>query len=192
MLSRLNQLNDAVTKAKMARVQKETQYSQVKSLMPAVGLDAVPVDSIPLVAQNTQIQSLKGKLLDLQHQKIQLSERYGEKHPDFIKVNASLASAEKQLEAETRKAVQNARNEYEQAVTQERVMQESLNEAKRAASDLGRKGVDYSVLQRNAESNQRVYDQLITREKELRVVANSRTNNVRVVDRAQTPGGAWG
>jgi capsular exopolysaccharide synthesis family protein len=46
-------------------------------------------------------------------------------------------------------------------------------------------------LQRNAESNQRAYDLLITREKELRVFANSRTNNVRVVDRAQVPGGPY-
>jgi capsular exopolysaccharide synthesis family protein len=70
-------------------------------------------------------------------------------------------------------------------------MQEALNEAKVAATDLGRKGVDYSVLQRNADSNQRIYDQLITREKELRVVANSRTNNVRVVDQASVPGSPY-
>ena len=43
------------------------------------------------------------------------------------------------------------------------------------------------MLQREAESNRTVYNQLLTREKELRVVANSRTNNVRVVDRAQVP-----
>src|SRR6185436_7588310 len=110
------------------------------------------------------------------------------RYPDLIKVNTSLASAKQQLQAEIRRAVQNAKNEYEQAVLNERQLQSSLNEAKAAASDLGRKGVDYSVLQRNAESNQRVYDQLVTREKELRVIANSRTNNVRVVDKAEVPG----
>jgi hypothetical protein len=47
------------------------------------------VDSIPLVAQNAQIQNLKGKLLDLQHQKVQLSERCDEKHPALQNVNAS-------------------------------------------------------------------------------------------------------
>jgi capsular exopolysaccharide synthesis family protein len=47
--------------------------------------------------------------------------------------------------------------------------------------------VDYSALVREAESNRAVYSQLLTREKELRVVANSRTNNVRVVDRAEIP-----
>jgi capsular exopolysaccharide synthesis family protein len=184
VVARLTALNEQATKARTDRITKESLWKQIQ----AAGQD---VDSISSVIANTAVQSLKSQVGALQQERSRMAERYGEKHPDFIKVNASLASAEQQLETETRKAVQNARNEYEQAVTQERVMQASLNEAKNAASDLGRKGVDYSVLQRNAESNQRVYDQLITREKELRVVANSRTNNVRVVDRAPVPGGPY-
>ena len=65
-------------------------------------------------------------------------------------------------------------------------MQGQLNESKRQATALGRKGVDYAVLLREAESNRTIYNQLLTREKELRVVANSRTNNVRVVDKARS------
>ena len=67
-------------------------------------------------------------------------------------------------------------------------MQAQLNDAKKQATSLGRKGVDYAVLLREAESNRTIYNQLVTREKELRVVANSRTNNVRVVDKAEVPG----
>jgi len=44
-------------------------------------------------------------------------------------------------------------------------------------------------MEREAKSNREVYQSLLTREKELRVSANSRTNNVRVVDRAETPRG---
>jgi capsular exopolysaccharide synthesis family protein len=62
-----------------------------------------------------------------------------------------------------------------------------LNEAKAAATNLSRKGVDYAALVREAETNAKVYSDLLTREKELRVVANSRTNNIRIVDKAQVP-----
>jgi capsular exopolysaccharide synthesis family protein len=184
VVARLTSLNESTTKARTERIQKESLWKQIQ----AAGQD---VDAISSVLANSAVQSLKGQVASLQQERSRIAERYGEKHPDFIKINASLASAQQQLKSEISKAVLNAKNEYEQAVTQERVLQESLNEAKQAASDLGRKGVDYSVLQRNAESNQRVYDQLITREKELRVVANSRTNNVRVVDRATVPGGPY-
>ncbi len=187
VLSRLNQLNDAVTKAKMARVQKETQYSQVKSLMPAVGVDAVPVDSIPLVAQNAQIQNLKGKLVELQHQKVQLSERYGEKHPALQNVNAQVQDTQRQLNLEVTKALQNVKNEYDTAVLEERTLSQNLEAAKADVQDLSRKSVGYNVMEREAKSNRQVYESLLQREKELRVSSNSRANNVRLVDRAEVP-----
>jgi capsular exopolysaccharide synthesis family protein len=184
VVARLTSLNESVTKARTDRIQKESLWKQIQS----AGDD---VDSISSVLANSSVQALKGQVATLEQERSRMAERYGERYPDLIKVNASLASARKQLQDEIRKAAQNAKNEYEQAVLNERQLTAALNEAKQAASDLGRKGVDYSVLQRNAESNQRIYDQLITREKELRVVANSHTNNVRVVDRASVPGSPY-
>jgi polysaccharide biosynthesis transport protein len=187
VLSRLNQLNDAVTRAKMTRVQKETQYSQIKALLPSVGLDTVPVDSVPLVAQNAQIQSLKGKLIDLQHQKVQLSERYGEKHPALLNVVAQIQDTQRQLNLEVTKALQSVKNDYDTAVLEERTLSQNLEAAKADVQDLSRKSVGYNVMEREAKSNRQVYESLLQREKELRVSSNSRSNNVRLVDRAEVP-----
>ncbi|HYE87117.1 MAG TPA: polysaccharide biosynthesis tyrosine autokinase [Vicinamibacterales bacterium] len=178
---RLNQLNDAVTRAKTERIQKESLWKQIQ----AAGQD---VDTISSVVNNTFIQSLKGQIATLTQERTRVSGRYGPQHPEFIKVNSQLANVQSQLDAEIKKALVTAKNEYDAAVTNERVMTESLNEAKSAASALSRKGVDYSVMQREAETNREIYNQLLTREKEIRVLANSRTNNVRVVDRADVPG----
>ena len=187
VLSRLNQLNDAVTKAKMARVQKESQFSQIKTLMPSVSVDAVPVDSIPLIAQNAQIQNLKSKLIELQHQKVQLSERYGDKHPALQNAIAQLADTQRQLNLEVIKALQSVKNDYDTAVLEERTLSQNLEAAKADAQDLSRKSVGYNVMEREAKSNRQVYESLLQREKELRVSSNSRSNNVRVVDRAEVP-----
>lgn len=181
VVARLQQLNEALTKARTDRIQKEGVWRQVQ----AAGQD---IDSLSSVIANQMVQQLKTQVGQLQQERVRISDRYGEKHPEFIKNATQLANAERQLEAEIKRAAQNARSDYDAAVTQERVLAESLNEAKGAATALGRKGVDYSVLQREAESNRQIYNQLLTREKELRVVANSRTNNVRIVDRAQVPG----
>jgi succinoglycan biosynthesis transport protein ExoP len=187
VLSRLNQLNDAVTKAKMVRVQKESQFSQIKTLMPSVSVDAVPVDSIPLIAQSAQIQNLKGKLIDLQHQKVQLSERYGDKHPALQNANAQLQDTQRQLNLEVIKALQSVKNDYDTAVLEERTLSQNLEAAKADAQDLSRKSVGYNVMEREAKSNRQVYESLLQREKELRVSSNSRSNNVRIVDRAELP-----
>lgn len=180
ILARLTQSNEAVTTARLERIQKEGLWRQLQD----AGTD---VDSISSVLNNTYIQSLRASVNTLQQDRSRASERYGEKHPDYQKAVTALANAERTLDSEIRKAVQNAKNEFDAAVTQERELQRQLSEAKVAATELGRKGVNYAVLSREAESNRTVYNQLLTREKELRVVANSRTNNVRVVDRAEVP-----
>jgi capsular exopolysaccharide synthesis family protein len=184
VLSRLNSLNDAVLKARTTRIEKESVHNQLKSLSSATA-----ADSIPAVAQNPQVQLHKSQLADLQRQKAQLAERYGDKHPDIIKINAQLADAQRQLDAETAKALQSVKNEYERALLEERTLSANLEEAKRDVQELGRKSVSYNVLEREARSNRTVYEALLQRENELRVSSNSRANNVRVVEHAEIPKG---
>ena len=181
VVARLTSANEAATRARLDRIQKEGLWRQIEG----AGND---IESITSVLNNPQIQTLRTAINQAQQDKARLAERYGDKHPDYQKALTTLANSERQLQEETRKARQNAKSEYEAAIVQEREMQGQLNESKGQATALGRKGVDYAVLLREAESNRTVYNQLLTREKELRVVANSRTNNVRVVDKALPPG----
>ncbi|MGB7218040.1 MAG: polysaccharide biosynthesis tyrosine autokinase [Vicinamibacterales bacterium] len=182
VLARLNQLNELVTRAKTQRIQREALYNQVKSIAGG----AAP-DSIPVIAQNPNVQSLKNKLIGLQQDKVRLLERYGDKHPQVVSVNASLQDTQRQLDQETARAVQSVRNEFETSVLEERTFSQNLEAAKTEASDLNRKGIGYGVMEREAQSNRQVYEALLQREKELRVASNSRANNVRLVDRAEVP-----
>jgi len=182
VLSRLNQLNDTATHARSNRVQKESLYNQVKAISSGGNPDAIPV-----IATNAGVQAARVKLVELQRQKVQLLERYGDKHPRVLDVNAQLDDAQKQLDIAISGAVQSVRNEYETAVIEEQTFAKNLEGAKSDATALNRKGIGYGVMEREAKSNREVYQSLLTREKELRVSANSRTNNVRVVDRAEIP-----
>lgn len=184
VLSRLNALNDALLRARTARIEREAVYSQVRNVT-----DPTSADAINVVGQNSQIQTLKLRLADLQQQKVQMSERYGDRHPEMVKVNASLADAQRQLELETQKALQSVRNEYERAQLEEQTLSSNLDQAKRDVQDLSRKSVAYNVMEREARSNRTVYEALLQREKEMRVSSNSRANNVRVIDHAELPGG---
>ena len=166
VVARLNQLNDVVTKAKTTLVQKESLYNQVKSLSPG----ASP-ETIPAILQNQYIQSLKTQVAELERDRANLSERYGDRHPEIIKVNASIKDATRQLELELAKAIDAIRNDYQAALAEERALAGSLEEQKGAAMSLGRKSVSYTVLEREAQSNRQVYENLLSREKELQVLA---------------------
>jgi capsular exopolysaccharide synthesis family protein len=182
VLSRLNALNDAATRARTTRVQKESLYNQVKAIASGTAPDAIPI-----IAQNPNVQAAKSKLSDLQREKVRLLERYADKHPQVINVNASLQDAQRQADLAIASAVQSVRNEYETAVLEEQTLSKNLEGAKGEATDLNRKGIGYGVMEREAKSNREIYQSLLTRSKELKVSANSRTNNVRVVDRAEVP-----
>jgi capsular exopolysaccharide synthesis family protein len=179
---RLTQLNDAMIRARTTKAQKEALYNQVRSMAATTSPDAIPA-----IAQNPTIQGLKTKVADLAQQRAQLSEKFGDKWPAVQSVNANLQEARNQLEAETAKALQSIKNDYETAVLEERTLAGNLEAAKGDAQDLSRKSVSYNVMEREAKSNRQVYESLLAREKELSVASNSRANNVRVVDRAEVP-----
>src|SRR5689334_3196287 len=121
IVSRLNQLNDAVTRARTERVQKESLYNQVK----AISTGTTP-DAIPAIATNASVASAKAKLVELQRDKARLLERYAEKHPQVINVNAALQDAQRQVDFEIARAVQSVKNEYETAVLQEQTLARNL------------------------------------------------------------------
>jgi polysaccharide biosynthesis transport protein len=183
IIANLTASNEAATKARLDRIAKEGLWRQIEEAQKSKD-----VESITSVIGNPQIQNLRGQVNATEQEVARLADRYSERHPDRLKAQTTLDNAKRQLDDEIRKAVLNAKNEFDNAVRQERELQAQLSDSKSRATALGRKGVDYAVLLREAESNRTVYNQLLTREKELRVVANSRTNNVRLVDRAQTPG----
>ncbi len=183
VVARLNQLNDAATRAKTARVQKEALYNQVMAL----GGSASP-ETLPAILQNQYIQAIKTQLADLERERANLSERYGERHPEIIKINASIRDASRQLQSELAKSIEAIKNDYQSAVTEEKTLAAALDEQKGAAMALGRKSVSYTVLEREAQSNRQVYENLLQREKEVQVLASSRGNNVRLMEYAEVPG----
>jgi polysaccharide biosynthesis transport protein len=183
VVSRLNHLNDAVTKAKTNRLQKQALYQQVRRLDPM----SVDVDAVPVIAQHPTIITLRTQVAGLEAQMARVSSRYGPKHPEYQKLEAALANATRQLRLETANVVDSIRSDYQVALSEENSLSASLEAQKGEAMDLNRKSVSYVVLQRQAESERLVYQQLLQQEKELRVIANSRANNVQVMDRAQVP-----
>ena len=182
VIARLNQLNEAATRARTNRAQKESLYRRLDSLGPS----AAP-DTVPGILQNSYIQTLKAQVAELERRRALLSERYGDKHPEILTINASLDDANRTLRLELAKAVDAIRHDYESAMLEERTLASALDEQKDLATDLDRKSVAYTVLQRDAESNRELYLTLLRREKELQVLANSRGNNVRIVERATIP-----
>src|SRR3954454_3707009 len=182
VVQRLADLNAAATKAKTGRIEREAQYSQLKSLQ---GTPAV--DTFPAVLANDYIQKLKSDIGDLQRQQAQLADKYGERHPELMKIRSAIESTQAKYDTEVSKVIQSVKAEYDAALAQERSLVGALEGQKSEALGLNRKGIEYSVLSREAESNRQVYEALLQRTKETGISGELKTSNIRVVDSAELP-----
>lgn len=182
VVQRLTELNSALTKAKTERINKEAAYNQLKAAEAAGTLD-----SFPTILANEYVQKLRMDLSDLQRQQAQLADRYGERHAEVIKNRTAIQGAEAKLRSELSKIVESVHSEYQAALSQEQSLQSALDGQKTEALSLNRKGIEYGVLQREADSNRQIYESLMQRTKETGITSESRTTNVRVVDSAVTP-----
>ena len=77
-IDRLKSLNDAVTKAKTTRLQKEALHRQLGNVTP----DTAGVDTFPGLAQNTTIQEIRQQLAQLNAEKARLLQTRTANHPD--------------------------------------------------------------------------------------------------------------
>ena len=164
-------------------MQKESQYTRVADLDP----DSDAAVTFPAIAQSAGVMQVTARLAQLESERVRLSGRYGERHPDIVKINSEIESAQLQVRTEVRRAIQAIETEYRSTLDEEQRLRREFDQQKLRAEDLSRKEVGYGVLERQSESNQRVYESLLQQQKELQVVANSRANNVQVMDRARVP-----
>lgn len=184
VVQRLNSLNDAVTRARTTRLSKETAFNQVRGANPAND----SIDAFPIIGANSAVVDAKNRLLAAEADKASLvSRNFGPEWPAMKTADAAIAAARRQLIAERTNVIESVKNQYNAAVAEERNLSASLEEAKGASMDLDRKSGDYRILQRKADSDRQVYQSLLGQQKELRVVANSRANNVQVMERADVP-----
>lgn len=182
-VQQITDLNAALIKAKTERITKESLFNQLQS-MQASGT----IDTFPAVLANEYIQGLKTNLAQLQREQAQLSERYGENHPEMIKIKSAVQAASAKLSGEIAKVVQGVNSEYRAALAQEQSLQGALNTQKAAALGQNKMSVTYSVLQREADSNRQIYESLLQQAKEAGISGERRATNVRVVDEAEVPG----
>jgi len=183
VVQKLGELNTAVTRAKMERLQKEAVDHQLS----AIEHDEAALETFPVVLSNAFIQRQKTELSELQQQQAQLSDRLGPSHPEMLKLQSAIQNAQLKLRAETANVVQAVHTDYQAAVTQEHSLVGALEQQKNEALSMNRKAIEYSVLAREVDSSKQIYDSLLQRSKETGVAGELKSSNIRVVDEAEQP-----
>jgi len=179
------ELQAAVTRAQADTIEKEAQFRQLL----AIQAHHEAVDSLPAIASNTYIQTLKTELTTLQRQLNQSAKELGDQHPEMIKLREAVRTTASKVQLETDNMVRSIRNDFERAQSRERALVSALERQKGEVQALNAKTVEYTALERQASSNREVLDKLLQRSREAALTGDVATSNAAIVDPAEVP--AW-
>jgi capsular exopolysaccharide synthesis family protein len=172
-------LNRALADATARRVAAEGAYRQ--------SLVAGPTSD---VAASTQM--LRQQLATVQADYQQKRTFLKPDHPDMLSLKAQIEELQRQIAQAGAQTSSGRTNtmlaDYRAAVSAERALQARVSQLKGAVLNLRGRSIQYTILQREVDTNRSLYDALLQRYKEIGVAGGIGMAPVSIVDRADPPG----
>ncbi len=187
--AKLDELNKELTAAESQRMEKESIYRLA---------DSGDTDSAAAVANGISgkvtgstsglLDKLQAAKADLNIQIAQFSTQFGPSYPKLAELNNQVKEIDSQIQSEMKKVSSRLRGDYMAALQRENMLRAALEEQKQQENKLNESAIEYSLLKRDFETNRTLYEGLLQKLKEAGVTAGLRSNNIRQVDIARTPG----
>lgn len=170
--------NIALNAAQQERIKAESLYLQ---LMSGHG------GELPQVLESSIIQSLRENKVKLESEYQDKLNTFKPSYPAMQELAARIEQVEAQLNKERQVVSNSIKASYQAAKAHEELIRDRFSASKRDMVDLQARGIEYSILKREADTNRELYDGLLQRLKEVGVAGGVGTNNISVVDKAEVP-----
>jgi capsular exopolysaccharide synthesis family protein len=174
----LVQLNTALAAATARRVAAEGAYRQ--------GLATGPTSDV-----NAAVLPLRQQLAQLQAQYQQKREFMKPEHPEMVSLKAQIDELSRQITGQVSQASSGRTNgllaDYRGALSAERALQARVSQLKGDVLNLRGRSIQYTILQREVDTNRSLYDALLQRYKQIGVAGGIGMAPVSIVDRAEVP-----
>lgn len=180
---KLSELSVELTRAETKRKELEALYQKVA----AFSGNLKDTESLPVVDSDPTLQALRKQTLEAEQNILELSKKFGEKHPAMKVARSDLAGLIDKRRVEVKRVVESIRNEFELARENEQSLRKRLTETKREALNLNEKFIQYEVLKRAVETNRQFYNALMTKTKEQSITEQIQSINVWVLEEAGMP-----
>ena len=191
VLTRLENLNEALIAAESNRILREAVYHASESGDPelisglagnsAVGASPAMTNSLAL------IQALRSQDAAVQAQIAEDDTKYGPAFPRLAELHAQLDGIEKSIQEEDRRIGARAHTDYEIALRAEESARKSFEKQKAVADQTNDKAIAYDLARQEADGSRSIYQGLLAKLKQAGVLEGLRSTNLTVVNPARVP-----
>jgi len=169
-------LNGALSSARSERIAAEQRFRQAQANR-----------STTEVLANSTVQTLTAQRAQLQAEYQQKLGLFKPEFPEMVQLRARIEALGRSIGQETGNVSSALRSEFAAAVARERALESRVNSLKAGLLNLRERSIQYTILQREVDTNRGLYDALLQRFKEVGVAGGVGANAVSVVDRADVP-----
>lgn len=180
---KLLNLSYQLTLTETKRREAEALYNQVKDLTHNIE----GALTVPAIAGDPVIQSLRSEEIKKEKEIMEMSKKYGEKHPQMIRFNEDFRAIKEKISSEVRRVIAAIKNDYELSKSKEASLRNQFAQGRGEALTLSEKSIQYGVLKREVEGNQQIYEALLKRIKETSLIEEVKSFNIYIVDKAEVP-----
>jgi len=180
---KIQEFNDAYLQTRNKRLELDAKLAELGRLSEERG-DILRVRSL---IDNPLIDNLYNQLLEAEIQLSGRSKVYKSKHPIIIELNSKIEKTRKRLGEELQKEIENLNAERTVLLSRERVMAKTISDFESEGLETNRKELRYTILERNVETNKKLYDTLLSKIKESNIVESGSVSNIRVAEPAVMP-----
>lgn len=174
----LVQLNQALAAATARRVAAEGAYRQALATGPTSDV-------------NSTVLPLRQQLATLQAEYQQKREFMKPEHPEMLSLQSQINELQRQIASQMSQASSGRLNgllaDYKAALESEHTLQGRVAQLKGDVLNLRGRSIQYTILEREVDTNRSLYDALLQRYKQIGVAGGVGTAPVSIVDRAQAP-----
>ena len=180
---KIAEFNDVYLQARNNRLELDAKLAELNRLLQSGG-DILHARSL---IKNPTIDNLYNQLLESELEFSRLSKVYKSKHPKVIQIESKIDNTRRNLNEELKKEVGNLKADRSVFLAREKVLAKTIADFENDSLEIGQKELKYAILERNVETNKKLYNDLLSRTKESNILGTAGVSNIRVTDEAAIP-----
>jgi polysaccharide biosynthesis transport protein len=185
---KISEFNNRYLETRNQRLTLDARINEISSLIKSSkGINNFRSLNVGSLVDNPIIDNLYKKMVDIELELTRQSRVFKRKHPKIIQLKSELEKSWSRCSEEIKKELNNLKSERNILLTREQNLEKTISEFEADALDTSSKELKYTILQRNVNTSQKLYDLMLSKIKESDILQSSNTSNIRIVESGTVP-----